>query len=253
MTDEDRSEQWLNLVRDTMTKDALQDNGMGPSIMGSMVGMCEITPELKEFMSVDPKQPWSSVLPSLEAVEAFVNSKLINEQRRFEFLMAEFDAASQSDHPIAIAFVSRVCYMYGVDSEMYKGAMKRYESKEVEAAQNILNLWGKWCFETFRSDENVAFRTKIVDMITTSYMQNMIMKAGSKSFKSFKELKSYVDNGDSSKVSQNAGNHSVPIYEDAIDAFISAQRKTQKVEKQSNQSESVNDIESRYIWLSKGG
>jgi len=84
----------------------------------------------------------------------------------------QFDAASQSDHPIAIAFVGRVCYMYGVDSEMYKGAMKRYESREVEAAQNILNLWGKWCFETFQSDENVAFRTKIVDMIATSYMQN---------------------------------------------------------------------------------
>ena len=226
MTDEDRSEQWLNLVRDTMTKDANQDNGVGPSIMGSMFGMCEITPELKEFMSVDPKQPWSSVLPSLEAVEAFVNSKLINEQRRFEFLMAEFDAASQSDHPIAIAFVGRVCYVYGVDSEMYKGAMKRYESREVEAAQNILNLWGKWCFETFQSDENVAFRTKIVDMITTSYMQNMVMKAGSTSFKSFKELKRYVDNGDSSKVSQNEGNHSVSIDEDAIDAFINAQRKT---------------------------
>jgi hypothetical protein len=37
VTDEDRSEQWLNLVRDTMTKDALQDNGMGPSIMGRNV------------------------------------------------------------------------------------------------------------------------------------------------------------------------------------------------------------------------
>ena len=63
MTDEDRSEQWLNLVRDTMTKGALQDNGVGPSdngvgpsIIGSMVGMCEITPELKEFMSIDLKK-----------------------------------------------------------------------------------------------------------------------------------------------------------------------------------------------------
>ncbi len=84
----------------------------------------------------------------------------------------------------------------------------------------------------------------------------MVMKAGSKSFKSFKsfkELKSYVDNGDSSKVSQNEGNHSVSIEEDATDAFINAQRKTQKVEKQSNQSESAHDIERRYIWLSKGG
>lgn len=172
MTDKDRNEQWLNLVRDTMTKDANQDNGVGPSIMGSMFVMCEITPELKEFMPIDPNNPWSSMLPSFESIEAFINSKLVNEQRRFEFLMAEFDAASQSDHPIAIAFVGRV-HMYGVDSEMYKGAMKKYESVEVEAASGILNLWGMSCFETLRSDENVAFRTKIVDMIATSYMQNM--------------------------------------------------------------------------------
>ena len=165
----------------------------------------------------------------------------------------QFDAASQSDHPIAIAFVGRVCYMYGVDSEMYKGAMKRYESTEVEAAQNILNLWGKWCFETFQSDENVAFRTKIVDMITTSYMQNMIMKAGSKSFKSFKELKSYIDSDDSGKILEGADDNSVPIDEDATDIFINSQRKAQDVKKTSNQSESVNDIESRYTWLSKGG
>jgi hypothetical protein len=138
-----------------------------------MAGMCEITPELKEFMPIDPNNPWSSVLPSFESIEAFVNSKLINEQRRFEFLLAEFDAVSQSDHPIAIAFVGRIYYMYGVDSETYKGAMKKYESKEVEAAQNILNLWSGSCFEALRSNENVAFRTKIVDMISTSYMQNM--------------------------------------------------------------------------------
>jgi len=172
MTDKDRNEQWLNLVRDTMTKDANQDNGVGPSIMGSMFVMCEITPELKEFMPIDPNNPWSSVLPSFESVEAFVNSKLINEQRRFEFLMAEFDAASQSDHPIAMAFVGRVHYLYGVDKSMFKGAIRKYDSKEVEEAQNILNLWSMSCFET-SSDENVAFRTKIVDMIATSYMQNM--------------------------------------------------------------------------------
>ena len=171
-SNEDKNAEWLDLVRNVMTKGALQDNGVGPSIMGSMVGMCEITPELKEFMPIDPNNPWSSALPSFESIEAFINSKLINEQRKFEFLMSEFDAASQSDHPIAIAFVGKI-HMYGVDSDMYKNAMKKYESVEVEAASGILNLWGMSCFETLRSDENVAFRTKIVDMIATSYMQNM--------------------------------------------------------------------------------
>ena len=56
---------------------------------------------------------------------------------------------------------------------MYKGAMKKYESKEVEEASGILNLWGMSCFGTLRSDENVAFRTKVVDMVATSYMQNL--------------------------------------------------------------------------------
>jgi hypothetical protein len=73
------------------------------------------------------------------------------------------------------------------------------------------------------------------------------------SFKNFKELKSYIDNGDSSKVSQGIDNNSVSIAEDVTDVFINTQRKTQEVKQLSIRSENVNDIEKRYIWLSKGG
>jgi len=73
------------------------------------------------------------------------------------------------------------------------------------------------------------------------------------SFKNFKELKSYIDNCDSGQVLQSAGNHSVSISEDATDVFINAQRETQEDEKPPIQPDSVNDIERRYMWLSKGG
>jgi hypothetical protein len=73
------------------------------------------------------------------------------------------------------------------------------------------------------------------------------------SFKNFKELKHYIDNGDSNKVLQSADNHSVSIDEDATDVFINAQRETQEVEKPPVRPDSVNDIERRYMWLSKGG
>ncbi|HIE78272.1 MAG TPA: hypothetical protein EYP92_05585 [Candidatus Thioglobus sp.] len=73
------------------------------------------------------------------------------------------------------------------------------------------------------------------------------------SFKNFKELKSYIDNDDSSKVLKSTGNNSVSINEDAIDVFINTQRKTQEAKQLSDCAESVNDIEKRYIWLSKGG
>lgn len=152
-------------------KGATQDSGIGPDMMGSMAAMIVATPELKVFMPEDINNPWSSILPSFEAIEVFINSKLINEQRRYEFLMAEFDAASKSDHPIAIAFIGRV-HMYGVDDTMYERAMSKYDSKEVESAQNILNTWSMACFESM-SDEAVAFRTYVVDMVATSYKQNL--------------------------------------------------------------------------------
>jgi hypothetical protein len=73
------------------------------------------------------------------------------------------------------------------------------------------------------------------------------------SFKNFKELKNYIDSNDSSKILEGVDDNSVFIDEDGTDVFINAQRKAQKVKKTSNQSGSANDIESRYIWLSKGG
>jgi mevalonate pyrophosphate decarboxylase len=73
------------------------------------------------------------------------------------------------------------------------------------------------------------------------------------SFKNFKELKSYIDNDDSSKVLKSTSNNSVSINEDAIDVFINIQRKTQEAKQLFDCAESVNDIEKRYIWLSKGG
>jgi len=170
-TNKRKNKEWLDLVHNTLTNGASQENSIGPSIMGSMTAMVSVTPDLKNFMPEDPANPWSSIIPSFDSIESFINSKLVNEQRRFEFLMAEFDSASQSDHPIAMAFVGRI-FMYGVDEEMYKGAINKYNSNEVESAQNALNMWSMSCFEA-ASDEMVAFRTKLVDMVAYSYMQNM--------------------------------------------------------------------------------
>ena len=74
-----------------------------------------------------------------------------------------------------------------------------------------------------------------------------------KSFKNFKELKSFVDNNTSSKAVKSANNNTVSNDEDATDIFISTQRELQETKRLSVRSESVNDIEKRYIWLSKGG
>ena len=72
-----------------------------------------------------------------------------------------------------------------------------------------------------------------------------------KSFTNFKELKTFIDNDDSSNKLKGTKKYTVSNFEDATDAFISHQRKAEEAKQSNDKTEP--DHERRYIWLSKGG
>lgn len=82
-------------------------------------------------------------------------------QPALEWIYTEIDSANMSDHPIAQAFVSHIERL-GIKEDLYKGALKKFDSDPVECAQQIANKWAFSAFE-FGSDELVAFKTGLID------------------------------------------------------------------------------------------
>jgi hypothetical protein len=136
--------QWHELVREA-------DQA---KISGAQMAIFATNPELENFVKKD--MHFYQVLVEYIFVTAFSGQL----QPAFEWINTEIDSASMSDHPIAQAFVSHVEKL-GFGEELYKGALKKFDSNPVECAQKMVN---KWIFSHFEleSNEIVAFKTGLV-------------------------------------------------------------------------------------------